>query len=142
MLISVGWCRRFITLCWGRSGVWSTARSLPLDWDGTSIWSHGQIPNDLQLCKQSSRPQKEPAIKVAQPWADKRVCCEAVATAGASRRPQAWTERSSPYKVFQSRTFPPDCTSLQECKLGVYGETILQVCAALTLPIPQNIQSR
>ena len=58
-----------------------------MDWDGTPIWLHGQLPDDPQLCEQSSRPQKGPAIRVAQPWADKQVRCPAVATAGASRRP-------------------------------------------------------
>ena len=123
--MSVGWHRRFITMLGKKWQFGVLHEAFPLDWDGTPTWSHGQIPDDLQLCEQSSRPQKRPAIKVAQPWADKQVCCQAVATAGASRRPQAWTERGSPYKASQSRSFPPNCTSAQESKLGVYGETIL-----------------
>ena len=123
--MSVGWHRRFITMLGKKWQFGVLHEAFPLDWDGTPTWSHGQIPDDLQLCEQSSRPQKRPAIKVAQPWADKQVCCQAVATAGASRRPQAWTEHGSPYKASQSRSFPPNCTSAQECKLGVYGETIL-----------------
>ena len=138
----VGWCRCFVTLL-GKSGGWSTAWSLPLDWDGVPIWPHGQLPDDTQLCEQSSRPQKGPAIKVAQHWADKRVCYSAVATAGPAE--DSWhglNACSSPYKASQSRSFPPKCTSTQECKLGVYSKTILQGCTAPTLPTPPIIQSR
>ena len=115
-LMSVGWRRRCVTCC-GKAAVGVLHGASPLNRDGTPIWSNGQIPDDLQLCEQSSWPQKGPAMKVAQPWADKRVCCQAVATAGASKRPQAWTKCGSPYKASQSRSFPPGCTSAQECKL-------------------------
>ena len=131
--MSVGWYRCFVTLPGKKQ--WLEYCMEPPPWTGT-VRQSGCTASYLMTRSSANShhdPKKRPAIRVAQPWADKQVCCLAVATAGASRRPLVWTERSSPYKVSQSKSFPPDRTSTQKCKLEVYGKTILQARGSMQL---------